>query len=162
MGFCSNPSVVLVSNKPSSREAKIAYAMRQCGMPSLLLYCQEGNYDLSRYFDYIMHASGPGEIGPLLQRLRPDIVHMFASPFDEVAAQTLNVDINQGGFKIIYDAFDYYENCLNVQMPQNIYDGQRFCFLHAKAICCADLQAQIYSRANGLKRPKSLYFPDYC
>jgi hypothetical protein len=162
MAFRSNPGVVLVSNKPISREAKIAYAMRKCGMPSFLIYCQEGNYDPSFYFDYVMRASEPAEVSQLLRRLHPEIVHLFSSPFDEVAAQTLSLSFNQGGFKLIYDSFDYYENCLNARMPQEVYDGQRLCFSHADAIGCADLQAQIYGRANGLKRPKSLYFPDYC
>lgn len=154
--------IVFISESPWERQAKMGYALREAGIPIMLLYMNQpsrGFFNLSKYFDYIFPYRTPEECVELVKRLSPDVIHLSSEVGDMTAlavAQNTNA-------KLIFDYKDMYENCVASEIGPLRWQAQRYLVEHADGICARDQQIDNYCRVNNIKLKKlPLFFPDYC
>jgi hypothetical protein len=159
--------VVFVASQVGIREIKVAQALRAAGWKVHLLYQwrHPSSRPLTDYFDSAQRFLAPFHALWLASAHTPMAYHVFSSSSDPVA-ETL---IRHKPGPVVYDAKDVLEwsSFAEVEKSQvrdmrHRIKGQVFCIRNADALCCRDLQVPRLARHYGFRRPRSVYFPEYC
>lgn len=156
--------VVFVAERPSWREAKIAYGLKQAGWDVILLRRYTPNFnDLSDFVD-VLPFSSPAAAVEIAHRQKAALFHTFAPSCDS----TIMALVHQKPGRVITD---FYDNIFSVAhgMPaleRKFADDiaqQEFCLENADAIVSRDLQLQYHRKYRPVGRGRPLLlFPEYC
>lgn len=158
--------VVFVGDWPRTRQAKLAFGLRQAGWRTVLLHRAAPNFDASMCFDEV-HAFGclnqaapepdAEEALALARTFHPRAYHVF-SQWSEVTSEVM---IRNKPGPVIYDVHDtvatIWDEGAKAEEPR-----QRWCMEHADGLCIRDLRHQFLKRLGyRLPRPK-IFFQEYC
>ena len=155
--------VVFISDRPRSREAKLAYGLQQIGWQVVLLHRQALAFDAGRYCVETRQYRSPWEALRLAACYMPVVYHVFSLWNFEVAATFIR---HKPG-KIILDDYDVMAGMTKEDFVRKYYPGQleleRFCLENADGICCRSLETQYAKKYMGYKfSGKRIFFADYC
>ncbi|MBI5686976.1 MAG: hypothetical protein HZC54_18050 [Verrucomicrobia bacterium] len=159
----TSKQVVFVADRPSSREAKLAYGLRQNGWQVILLHKEPAAFDLSRCCHEARQYSDAREALELACSYAPVAYHLFSSwNFD--VAETL-VRYKPG--KIVFDDYDVLAGMIRSDYLEAHYACQvaleRYCLENADGLCCRSLETQYPKRRMGYRyRGKRLLLLDCC
>jgi len=150
---------VFVADQPNARVAKLAYGLRSAGWKVVLLYGNEPNFDVTRYFDEAKRYRSPWQALSVASRYAARVYHVFSLGLDYTAL----IFFKHKPGRVVYDPFEVIEGLYTGPDWEPGIPKQRYCIEHADALCCRDLRVQYVSRVFGYKRPrKTIFFPDYC
>ena len=150
--------VVFVSETPRVREAKLAYGLRHAGWRVTLLYRNEPNFDVARYFDDVKRYGDPWEALSLAAHRQARVYHVFSLAADETSVAFIRYKPG----KVVFDTNDIFEGMIRDPQAAHLVPKQRYCIERADGICCRDLQIRHASRLLGYRRGRRLFFPEYC
>jgi tetratricopeptide (TPR) repeat protein len=155
--------VVLVANKPISREAKLACGLKQAGFEVVLIYHEAPNFDAHRYCSKIIRYQTPGQALEITSKFNPKIFHVFATWNYTMPAMLIR---NKPG-KIVLDDYDVMAGMVKRGIARREYPGnlelERFCLENADGICCRGLEQQFAKRHMGYRyKGKILFLLDGC
>jgi hypothetical protein len=158
--------IVLVSERPRSREAKQALALRSKGWGTIILYLHKPNYELSKYFDEAIQYQDPIQALMLAKDFSPVAYHVHSLMSADATALAF-MKYKPG--KIVYDLNDsvdamHTEAYINSNPEFQERRSRELHYLqNADGLCCRDLQVQHTCHKHNIKRDKDLlYFPEYC
>lgn len=159
----SERQVVFVSDIPRSREAKLAYGMREQGWEVFLLHREKPTFDPNRYFSEALSYSTPTEALRLSLGYSPVAYHVFSCWNFEVAAMM----IRKRPGKVVFDDYDVLTGMIRKRFLDSKYPGQSekeiYCLENADGLCCRGLEVQHLKRELGLKPGgETIFFADYC
>lgn len=136
--------IVFVAEYVGERPLKLAYGLRHSGIPCLLLHLGDIDFQKSTYFDYTIQYRSPNECVEILNRIKPDVVHIFSFHGDDTSLAILeNVEA-----KIVYDYKDTFENCIADPVDPILWQKQRVLVERADGLCCRDRQMHHYLKVN--------------
>lgn len=155
--------VVFVSDIPRSREAKLAFGLKQNGWDTILLYKEPPSFDTEKYFSQAHRYQTAFNALLLSLHYSPTVFHLF-SCWDFVV--TVAFILYKPG-KIIFDNYDVFAGMVNEASCDEYklaqFHLERFCFENADGHCCRSLETQHAKRHLGYKfRGKRIFFTDYC
>jgi len=153
----NHPKVIFIVENAWERPAKLAFGLRENGVPVLLLHILPLPFDAKLYFDYSIQCNNTNECLEIARRLKPEIAHIFSYTGDQTCIAVLeSLDA-----KVVFDYKDVFEN-IKPGNPE-VHDTQRMLIEKANGLCCRDRQMELYLRVNDVKpRGKMIIFPDYC
>jgi hypothetical protein len=155
--------IVLVSDNPTARLAKIAYGLTQADWDVILLHKNKLEFDKS-FFSTIYQYSSAEEAVTLAALFNPVTYHVFSSWSYETAIQL--IDANVG--KITFDNYDQFGGMMLPKWKDNEYyikliDQEKYCLENATGICNRALSLQLAKKELHYKiTKKQIFFPDYC
>jgi hypothetical protein len=158
-----NKQVVLVSDYPPPRLAKIAYGLTQAGWEVILLYKDKLEYDIS-FFSAIYQYTTAEEAVLLASLFSPVTYHVFSSWNYDTAIRLIDAKIG----KITFDNYDQFGGMMlskweQIEHYQNLTKEEKYCIENADAICNRALSLQVAKRQLNYKLTKPrIFFPDYC
>ena len=153
--------VVFVTFHATAREFKLAYAALLCGHRVTLIAKHARPSNMAAHqFDAPYEADNPWRMLTLLDRLRPDVTHLFAHMDN---ARILPVMLYAPS-PVVYDPYDCLQGMIK---PENQYsrlelEAERTCFARADHICARSLEPLYLRRHFGYRMPATTYFPEYC
>ncbi len=155
--------VVFLANKPLSREAKLAFGLKQAGFEVVLIHHEATNYDPSRYFSETIRYQTPDQAVELAQRFNPKVYHVFATWNYVMPALMVR---NKPG-KIVIDDYDVMAGMVKDRVARRDYPGnlelERFCLENADGLCCRSLEPRFAKKNMGYRyKGKSLFLLDGC
>lgn len=155
--------IVLISDQPRSREAKLAYGLHRAGMKVVLLYNQHPTFDTTTCCSEVHCYQTLDEVVQLARQYSPLVFHVF-SLWNYIVASSIIV--NKVG-KVVFDDYDIMIGMVKMDLCRNLYPLQleleRFCLENADGLCCRSIELQVAKREFGYKiRGKIIFFPDYC
>ncbi len=155
--------VVVVSDSPRSREAKIAYGLQQSGWQVVLLYRQTPTFSNAKYCVDSRRYGDHWEALYLASHYYPVAYHVFANCRFMTAATLIRYKPG----KIVFDDYDVMAGMLQPEFANTQYPGEleleKYCLENADGICCRNLETQYAKRHLGyrFKGPR-LLFLDGC
>lgn len=155
--------VIFVSDTPRSREAKIAFGLKQAGINVTLLYKSTPNFIPSRYFSEFYQYRNPQEALNLASKYPDAIFHIFSNWDFNVAASFIYYKTG----KVVFDNYDVLGGMIRQDKISNNDSEklhyERYCLENAAGLCLRSLEAQYVKRHAGYRfNGKVLFFPDYC
>jgi hypothetical protein len=153
--------VVFVSDEPGSREAKLAYGLRQLGWQTILLHKVRPNFDPARFFSEYYCYDTPQSAVRQACRYRPIVYHVFANWQFATAAELIRYRPGP----VIFDDYDVFggimgESFLAERRRQVEYE--RFCLEQANGLICRSLETQSPRRMGYRFRGPRLLLLDGC
>jgi hypothetical protein len=158
-----NRQVVLVSDRPSTRLAKIAYGLTQAGLEVILLYRDELDFNFD-FFSAQYQYSSPAEAVLLASLFSPITFHVFSSGNFDTAIQLINAKVG----KITFDNYDQFGGMILPIQEQQVHiqkmiQQEKYCLENADAICNRALSLQIAKKQLKYQTSKhQIFFPEYC
>jgi hypothetical protein len=156
--------VVFVSERPSWREAKLAYGLKRAGWDVIQLHRFQPMFGQSSDFAEMQQFSSPQGAVELAHKAGARVFHSFAPNCDDTCMQMLE---HKPG-RVIVDFYDDFF-ALTDGMPDNAKKfavdiaKQEHCIARADALCCRDLQLQYHRKIRHIGRGHPIiYFPEYC
>ncbi|MFQ5495753.1 MAG: hypothetical protein ACE5EX_10275, partial [Phycisphaerae bacterium] len=156
--------VVMVSDTPRSREAKIAYALRHRGWKCVLLHRDAPTFDASGYFTEA--RSYGNEWQALRQALdyAPRAYHVMVNSDYRVAERFVR---ERPGIVVVgsYDMIaGMYTDAFLADHPdyRAEIDRERFCLESADGLCCRSAEADLLETALGYRLPPRVLLFDGC
>ena len=159
----SEKYAVFVSDRPRSRETKIAFGLRQLGWDVVLLHRYRINLNAARFFSHIEQYQNPQDAIRLAAKYNPAVYHVFSSWDYSTAAAFVS---SHPGL-IVFDDYDVMagmirEDFLARDYPQNMA-LERFCLENADGLTCRHLELQFAKRHLGYRyRGKRMILLDCC
>jgi hypothetical protein len=159
-------NVVLVTDRPRSREAKHAMAIRHMGWKTVLIYIKCPNYELNLYFDVTIKCNNGMEALKAAEKFNGQIFHVYSMMSSE-EIEFLFIKHKPG--TIIYDVYDMARACHTedfiLTQPEFSRRALREKYLieNSDALCVRDFQIQYVNTFAPIKLPsKILNYPLYC
>lgn len=157
--------VVFVSDYPRSREAKLAYGLKNIGWNVVLLHRQKPSFDAYLYFDEVRQYSKPWEALALCTCYSPVAYHIFSNWNYDVAELLIR---NKPG-KVVLDIYDVLSVFDPVWLKnlkwvnKNAVEQEIYCLQHAGGVCCRSPETQYLKRDLHISiSPRRILFLDYC
>jgi len=156
--------VVLVSDNPRVREAKIAQGLRDSGKEVHLVCARPPGYDGSSLFASIQTFDSPWQAPRLAAALHPEICHVFSLMQYETAAAMLTVR----PAPVLVDPYDNADMLsaafVATEPTRNLERAlERSIFGRADGLVCRNLESQVAVRRDGLAlQGPRLFYSDYC
>jgi hypothetical protein len=156
--------VVIVSDQPRSREAKIGYALRDAGWHPVLLHRRHPTFDASRYFDEVHHYRSQWEALRLACDYSPVVYHLMANS----DYRTAEVFLSHRPGLVVIDSYDliagmYTEEFLDARPAYaEQIERERFCLEHADGVCTRSRECEFLEEHSGYKYRRCMFFPDGC
>jgi len=156
--------VVMISDNPRVREAKIAQGLRDAGWDVHLICGRPPGYDPSALFASCQTFETPWQAARLAAALRPEICHVFSLMQYETAAAVLTVRPSP----VLIDPYDNADMLsaafVETEPTRNLERAlERSIFSRADGLVCRNLESQVAVRRDGLAlQGPRLFFSDYC
>ena len=158
-------TVLLVSDMPRQREAKLAAALKSVGLSPVLLYKTPPAYDTSTYFAAAEAYQDGWDALERAGKYRASIHHVFC----QMDYSTLTAFLLARPGKVVADCYDQIsgvisEHFLALEPNRRIDAGvERAALPRADGIVARNLETQYLKRHLRLPfPPPRLYFPEYC
>lgn len=163
-GGTTSRSVVIISDHPRSREAKIGFALHDAGWSATLLHGATPTFDAGEFFDRTIRYTNPWAALKLACDERPTAYHVMVSQDYRLA----DLFVRHRPGPVIVDPYDLIAGMctdeflrafpsLTDEIPR-----ERFCLENADAVCCRSREAQWLSDRMGYQYRRLLHFPDGC
>ncbi len=158
------PRVVFVAERPTWREAKLAFGLKRAGWGVSLLHVGKPAFSDMSSFCEVRECFSPGEAVEEAHHMKSRLFHVFSINSDPTTEALMK---RKPGRAVI----DFYDDFLSIAdgLPKleflYSYDiaSQRACVAAADAICCRDPQLQYRRDLRPGSRGKPLIlFPEYC
>jgi hypothetical protein len=156
--------VVFVSERPSVREAKLAFGLKRAGWDVILLHRSGPGAADPGDFCETVEFSSPWQAVEHAHHAGASLFHVFAPNCDDTCLRL--VDHKPG--RVIIDFHDHMFSAADgLPEMQRKYavdiDNQRHCLERADAVCCRDLQMQYRRAFTRIARGRPIIcFPEYC
>ena len=156
--------VVLISDNPRVREAKIAQGLRDAGKDIHLICGKVPGYDPAGLFASVQTFDSPWHAARLAAALRPEICHVFSLMQYETAAAVLTVRPSP----VLVDPYDNADMLsaafVETEPTRNLERAlERSIFSRADGLVCRNLESQVAVRRDGLAlHGPRVFFSDYC
>lgn len=159
--------VVFISDVPRSREAKLAFGLRNAGWRVVLLHRDIPTFDATEHFDEVHSYRDAWAALRAASHYSPMAFHVFSNWNFEVAYTIIK---HRPG-KIVFDDYDVFAGMVNHSYQEREYGQhylrklsmEQFCLENADAICCRSIETQYAKRFLGYRYGgRRLFFPDYC
>lgn len=161
-GRCTN--VVMVTDRPGPREAKIGFALRQAGWKTSLISRKPPPFDVPNFFDEVQTFSHPWEALRLASERAPAVYHVMVNSDYRVAEVFLR---HRPGIVVI-DPYDVIAGMLSERFlgahPDFVdqLERERFCLENADGVCCRSREVEFLEHRLGYRVRRRLLFPDGC
>ena len=156
--------VVMVSDRPGSREAKIGYALKHAGWQPILFHRKTPSFDATSYFDKVRCYNHEWEALRAACDYSPVAYHIMVNSDYRLA----ELFVRHRPGVIVVDPYDciagMYTNAFMAAHPdfsQQI-DLERYCLQQADGICCRSREAEWLEERFGYTYRDRLLFPDGC
>lgn len=154
--------VVFIADTLTTRQIKLAYALRHIGWTVHLLYRNKPGFDTAEYFNTARPFADEWDALRLAATESPAAFHVFSCWNFRVAATLIQYKPGP----VVFDDYDVLTGMVKDELLDSQYPGQapleRYCLTHADGLCCRGLHTQYLKQTIGLRLPKRLLFPDYC
>jgi hypothetical protein len=153
--------VVFISDNPSSRQAKLAFGLKELGWQVILLHKDQPSFDASLYFSAQYRYESPIEACILACSFAPVAFHTFGS----WNCATAKAVIQTKPGPLVFDAYDLISVTLQDEMAKQFSSNQadeRFCLENADGVCSRHVFLSYARRKLGYKHRKVVFFPEYC
>ncbi len=156
--------LVIVSDQPRSREAKLGVALKHAGWRTVLLHRRPPNFDAARYFDEIHTYEGSWQALRIALTYSPEAYHVMVNTDYRVAE--LFVERRPG--VVVLDSYDLiagmYADEFLVRRPDLVdqIQRERYCLEHADGLCCRSREVDFVRSALGYDTAPNILFPDGC
>lgn len=156
--------LVVVSDQPRSREAKIGWALRHAGWRPVLLHRRPATFDASNIYEQTRSYSSSWEALRLACDYSPVVYHIMVNSDYRVAE--LFVRHRPGA--IVVDSYDlvagmYTDDFLSVHPDfADEIERERRCLEQADGICCRSREADLLEEKFGYQYRRRLPFADGC
>ena len=156
--------VVLISDLPRGREAKLGYALKSAGWRPVLLHGAAPDFQADRYFDGVRSYSGGHEALRLACEYSPLVYHVLVNTDYRTAETILQ---HRPGY-IVVDSYDLVAQmytpeffaarpALTTQIAR-----ERYCLEAADGVCARSREYDYLARRCGYRYRRKVYFPDGC
>lgn len=156
-----NREIVFISNTPTSRQAKLAFGLKEIGWKVILFHKNPPSFDPSRYFEKCYQYDSPLHASILACSFAPVAFHVFES-WDFSIARTL-IELNPG--PIVFDSYDLFAGGLQDNLAQTYakqVEDERFCLENASGVCTRHIFLSHAKHKLGYRFKKVIFFPEYC
>ena len=149
--------IVIVTNLPDPREAKLGRAIRLAGGEPSLICRQEPSFDATRDFRHVIRVNTPWEALESARSLGADLYHVCAQMNYELAAAF----VAHRPAPVVVDSYDLLTGMWTEKFfaEHSHFDAarqvERFCLEHADGLCMRSLQAQHLKRNFGVALPST-------
>ena len=156
--------VVIVSDQPRSREAKLGLALKHAGWHPVLLHRRAPNFDAARYFDEVHTYENCWQALRIALTYSPEAYHVMVNTDYRVAE--LFVERRPG--IVVVDSYDLiagmYADEFLARRPDltDQIERERYCLEHADGLCCRSREVAFVGSALGYNTAPRLLFPDGC
>lgn len=156
--------VVIVSDQPRSREAKIGHALREAGWRPVLLHRGKPTFDTSRFFDSVRRFGHEWEALRFACDYSPVIFHIMVNSDYRIASLFVR---HRPGL-IVIDSYDLVAGMYTDEFLVAHRDfaheiaRERYCLEHADGICSRSREPAVLEDAWGYKLAPRLFLPDGC
>jgi hypothetical protein len=153
--------VVFICDSPASRQAKLAFGLKEIGWNVILLHKEQPSFDASLYFSARYQYSSPLQACLLACSFSPTAFHTFGS----WACGTAKAVIEVKPGPLVFDAYDMISVSLQDRVARQFASGQadeRFCLENADGVCTRHVFLSHAKRKLGFKPRKVVFFPEYC
>lgn len=134
--------VVFVSDRPLTREAKLAWGLRRAGRQVVLLCGAPPAFDADAVCAEVRPYRNPKEAVALARQYAPIAYHVFSCWSYDVAAALLR----NGLAPVVHDNYDVMAGLVHEELLLRNHPGQieleRYCLEHAHGHCCRSLESQ--------------------
>jgi len=156
--------VVMVSDHPGSREAKLGLGLQSAGWRAVLLHRCAATFDTSRYFQSVRTYGDAWEALRLACDYSPMVYHVMVNSDYRVAERLLR---HRPGV-VVVDSYDLMAGMYTSEAHAAHCEWQadvvreRFCLERADGVCCRSEEANYLSDSLGYRYRHRVSFPDYC
>lgn len=156
--------VVIVSDQPRSREAKLGHALRETGWRPVLLHRGKPTFDTSGFFESVRRFGHEWEALRFACEFSPVVYHIMVNSDYRIAS--LFVRHRPG--VIVVDSYDLiagmYTNEFLATYRDFAYEiaRERYCLEHADGICSRSREPEVLEDAWEYKLAPRLFLPDGC
>jgi len=156
--------VVLISDLPRGREAKIGYALKSAGWHPVLLHGNTPDFDGKRHFDETRSYSNSYDALRLACEYSPVAYHVLVNT-DYRTAETL---LRHRPGYVVVDSYDlvadmYSSEFLAARPALNTQlERERLCLEEADGVCARSHEYDYLARRHGYRYRRKLSFPDGC
>lgn len=156
--------VVIVSDQPGPREAKIGYALRHIGWQPILLHRKQPSFDATRSFDAVRAYRHEWEALRIACDYSPIAYHLMV--YGDYSLAELFLQHRPG--LIVVDSYDLIAGMLSEEFlaghPEfaTQIECERFCLEQADGLCCRSREAQFLEEVRGYRYNRRLLLPDGC
>lgn len=156
--------VVIISDRPGSREAKIGYALKHTGWQPILFHRKALSFDADLYFDKVHRYNHEWEAlhsacdySPMAYHIMVNSDYRLAELFVRHRPGVIVIDSYDCIAGMYTDAFMAAHPDFSAQI-----DIERYCFQQADGICCRSREADWLEQQLGYTYRNKLHFPDGC
>lgn len=156
--------VVIVSNAPRAREAKIAHALKRAGWKVVLLHRGSPSFDASRYFDEVRPFDHEWAALRTACDYSPAAFHVMVHTDYRVA----ELFVRHRPGVVVVDSYDMVAGMYTKEYlagrPELIEeaDRERFCLEGADGLCCRCLETDFLDERLRYRLPPRILVPDGC
>lgn len=153
--------IAFVTRYARAREFKLAYAARLYGHRVTLIAMHVQSQEMvTQYFAAYQQATSPGQVLTTLDRLQPDMTHLFVNYNNLEMLPVLLFAPSP----VIYDPYDCIRGMFRTGSEPFPFElaAERVAFARADHICSRSLEPLCLRRRFGYSMPATTYFPEYC
>ncbi len=156
--------VVMVSDYPGSREAKMGLALQSAGWQTVLLHRTAATFDTSHYFHIARTYGDAWEALRLACDYSPVVYHVMVNSDYRVAEHFLR---HRPGV-VVVDSYDLMAGMYTAEAHaahpewQDEAQRERYCLERADGVCCRSEEADYLAGSLGYQYRRQVLFPDYC
>lgn len=154
--------VVFICDTPCSRQAKLAYGLKEIGWKVVLLYQNAPTFDPAKFYTTSLRYKSNIEALVLACNFSPKVYHCFSSW--SFATTEILLKFRPG--KIIFDDYDICAGSLVDELEstkQAELAAERYCIESSDGTINRSLNGQYSKKHMGYSFPKKqLFYPEYC
>ena len=156
--------VVLISDLPRGREAKLGYALKFAGWRAVLLHGSAPAFDAARYFAETRSYTSSHEALSLACEYSPVVYHVLVNTDYRTAETILR---HRPGYVVV----DSYDLVAEMYTPEFLgarpalatqIERERFCLEAADGVCARSHEYDYLARRRGYRYRRRLHLPDGC
>ena len=150
----------IVTNTINERVAKICFALK---LKNVKYVCLFQNFKKGQYFKDLnlnfVNCTNSNDIICYLNKNNVKFIHLYSFAFDQLCLDI----INNTKLKIIYEPKDVFKKVMNLNIDENIVNGQEYLLKSVNGLIFRDFQSHLCANLNDFNLNKNrLYFPDFC
>ena len=144
----------------NERVVKLCLALKIKGHECVCIYLHnKKSQNFSELELNLIKLNNPSEISSYLRKAKPKLIHLYSFGFDATCLEI----INNLCCKLIYEPKDVFKGVMNLNIPQEIQEGQIALLEHSDGIVFRDFQPHLCAKENNISLSKNrLYLPDLC
>jgi hypothetical protein len=144
----------------SERVVKLCLALKIKGLEYVCIHLfNKKSQDFKELNLNIIKLNSHSEILTFLKEDKPKLIHLYSFGFDATCLELIK-NIN---CKLVYEPKDVFKGVMNLNIPQEVQEGQIALLEHSDGIVHRDFQPHLCAKENKFCLSRNrLYLPDLC